>query len=782
MQLRLFYPAWLSPLAIGAALTMLPYPRALAQQASSQDDSLADIIVTANKREERISTVPSSIVALSNDALNDSEVKSITDLANLVPGIEFYGNAGYGSGTLSAITIRGIYSLVGASPTGIYVDDTPIQGRLNSLSFFGNAYPVSFDVERVEVDRGPQGTLFGAGAEGGALRFVNPTPSLTSTQGFIHSEIAYTQDGSPSYELGAALSAPIIDNELGYHIGLWSREDGGYIDRIDPFNGSVVKSDANSAQSFAVKASLLYVPFDGLKITPSIDAQSIHNQDAQAYYLADSNPSSGQFVSGRLLEQPNTDYFYIPSLKLEAGLGATTLTTVTSFFDRKGTLLDDLTTYNGLLFGPPTGYGNPLGPAYPASYGDAGPAYLSISQRQFSQEVRLASNDTTARLRWTAGVFYSHETQIDTQDVQSPFLAVNVFGIPAQSAIFDSTLESIDTQIAAFGQLDYRLIQGLTVTLGARVSHTNSKFTQSQTGPLAAAEFPFAGGGQSQNPVTPKAVLSYQITDEHLIYVSVAKGFREGGANPPIPLQSATDPAGCPLSKEPGDYGSDSLWSYEIGTKDAFFDNRLRVNISAFDVDWRQIQQDIYLANCGFGYVANTGSATSRGFDLAAEAAVTADLTLGVSVSYTDAFITSNSYTPNGSPTFLRGDAIGTPPNALSPWDITNSAKYKFALIGSTEGFVRLEDIYRSKNPGPFNSQIPTSPAYTPTIPANPATNLLNGKLGVEWGQWQVSLFVNNLLDRHPELGLYNDIPTSPLYTAYTFRPRTMGLTANVKF
>jgi outer membrane receptor protein involved in Fe transport len=130
----------------------------------------------------------------------------------------------------------------------------------------------------------------------------------------------------------------------------------------------------------------------------------------------------------------------------------------------------------------------------------------------------------------------------------------------------------------------------------------------------------------------------------------------------------------------------------------------------------------------------------------------------------------------------LRGDAIGTPPNALSPWDITNSAKYKFALIGSTEGFVRLEDIYRSKNPGPFNSQIPTSPAYTPTIPANPATNLLNGKLGVEWGQWQVSLFVNNLLDRHPELGLYNDIPTSPLYTAYTFRPRTMGLTANVKF
>ena len=782
MQLRILHPTWLSSLAFTAALAFQPYPCAFAQQASSQDDSIPDIIVTANKREERISTVPSSIVALSNDALNDSEVKNITDLANLVPGIEFYGNAGYGSGTLSAITIRGIYSLVGASPTGIYVDDTPIQGRLNSLSFFGNPYPVNFDVERVEVDRGPQGTLFGAGAEGGALRFVNPEPSLTDTHGFVHSEVAYTQNGSPSYELGAALSAPIIENELGYHIGVWSREDGGYIDRIDPFTGEVVKSDANSAQSYAFKAALTYVPFDGLKVTPSIDAQSIHNQDAQAYYIADSNPSSEQFVSGRLLEQPNTDYFYIPSVKFEAGLGGNTLTTVTSFFDRKGTLIDDLTTYNGLLFGPPGGYGNPLGAAYPASYDDAGPAYLSISQRQFSQEVRLASNDTAARLRWTAGLFYSHETQIDTQSVLSPFLATNVFDIPAESPIFDSTLESIDTQVAVFGQLDYRLTQALTVTLGARVSHTNSKFTQSQTGPLASAEFPFAGGGQSQNPFTPKAVLSYQITDEHLIYVSVAKGFREGGANPPIPLQSGTDPAGCPLSKEPGAYGSDYLWSYEIGTKDAFFDNRLRFNFSAFDVDWRKIQQDIYLANCGFGYVANTGSATSRGFDLAAEAAVTSDLTLGLSLSYTDAFVSSNSYTPDGSPTFLRGDAIGTPPNALSPWDVTNSIKYKFSLIGGTQAFVRLEDIYRSKNPGPFNSQIPTSPAYTPTITANPATNLLNGKLGVEWGQWQVSLFVNNLLDRHPDLGLYNDLPNSPLYTAYSFRPRTIGLTANIKF
>jgi iron complex outermembrane receptor protein len=791
---RICRPARISVLTFTATLVLLPQLHAAAQgtpQTSSGDTAtgasaanygIPDIIVTANKREELISTVPTSIVALSTDALNDSEVKNITDIANLVPGIEFYGNAGYGSGTLSAITIRGIYSLVGASPTGIYVDDTPIQGRLNSLSFFGNPYPVNFDVARVEVDRGPQGTLFGAGAEGGALRYINTEPSLTETEGFAHSEVAFTQHGAPSYEAGVAVGAPIIINELGYRASVWYREDGGYVDRIDPFTGDVVQSNANSTQSYALKGAITYVPFDGLKITPSVDAQQIHNDDAQAYYEALSNPASERFVSARLLAQPNTDRFYIPSVKLEAQLGGSTLTSITSYFDRKGTLIDDLTSYNGVLFGGPAGYGNPLGPEYPTSYSDAGPAYLSISQRQISQELRLASNDTAAQLRWTVGVFYSHETQVDMQNVLSPFLAVNVFDIPAEGSIFDSTLESIDSQIAAFGQVDYRLTQALTVTVGARVGHTTSKYTQSQTGPLAAVQFPLAGGEQSENPVTPKIVLTYQLADNHMVYVSAAKGFRDGGANPPIPLQSAADPAGCPLNKEPAPYGSDSLWSYELGAKDAFFNGRLRINTSVFDVEWKKIQQDIYLADCGFGYVANTGSATSRGFDLAAETAATADLTLGLSLSYTDAFITSNSYTPDGSPTFLRGDAIGTPPGSLSPWDITNSAKYKFVVISGTESFVRLEDTYRSKNPGPFNSQIPTSPAYSPAIPPNPATNLLNGKLGTEWDKWQVSLFVNNLLDRHPALGRYNDIPPSPLFTDYTFRPRTLGLSANVRF
>jgi outer membrane receptor protein involved in Fe transport len=739
------------------------------------------IVVTANKREEALSTVPISIVALSNESLSLSGVKNIADLANLVPSVEFYGNAGYGSGTLSAIEIRGIYSLVGASPTGIYVDDTPIQGRLNSLSFFGNAYPLMFDVSRVEVERGPQGTLFGAGAEGGALRFISAAPALSgSGDGFARGEVAFTERGGLSYEGGVAVGAPIISDELGFRASAWYRQDGGYIDHVDPFTGATIQKNSNAAQSYALRGAVSYKPFDGVVVTPSIYAQSVHNDDAQAYFEYLSNRSEGDLRNGRLLPQPNTDRFYIPSLKLEAELGPARFTAVTSYFDRTGRLQNDLTNYMGALFGPYVSYGNPLGNEYPADYSQAGPTYLRIAQRVFSQEVRLLSADEAARLRWTVGVFYSRGTQIDVEDVHSEYYAVNLFGIPATDSLLYSSLESVDTQLATFGQVDYRLTQSLTATLGARVGHTTSKFTETQQGPIAA-ESP-TSGKQSETPVTPKAVLSYQIDGNHMLYVSAAKGFRIGGANPPIPLQSEANPAGCPLDAQPPPYGSDSLWSYELGSKDVFLNGNLRINSSVFDVEWKKIQQNVYLVSCGFGYIANTGSATSRGFDLSAEAAVTPALTVGLSVSYTDAHITANSYTPDGNPIFKEGDAIGTPPGSLSPWNLTGSIRYAFTAIPGTRSYIRVEDIYRTRNPGPFNSQIPDSPSYSPLIPPNPATNLTNLRLGTDWRDWELSLHVNNLFDRQPALGRYNDIPSATLFTDYTFRPRTFGLSAKVKF
>jgi outer membrane receptor protein involved in Fe transport len=211
---------WWNVAAAAAGEAAAPAPGQAAAAGPAEDGApapagvepavLEEVVVTATKRKEELSKVPISIVAYNRDALEASGVKSFGDLAALTPGVEFDTSAGFGPGTLTNVAIRGINSTIGTSTTGIYLDDTPIQTRVTALSYFGNPLPLMFDVDRVEVDRGPQGTLFGAGAEGGALRFINPEPGLSKTSGFVRSEVAFTDGGGPSYEAGAAVGGPLV--------------------------------------------------------------------------------------------------------------------------------------------------------------------------------------------------------------------------------------------------------------------------------------------------------------------------------------------------------------------------------------------------------------------------------------------------------------------------------------------------------------------------------------------------------------------------------------------
>jgi iron complex outermembrane recepter protein len=752
-----------------------------AAAAGGGDDQLQEIIVTANKRAEPLSKVPISIQAYTREDLEVSGVKSIADLAELTPGVEFDQSSGFGPGTLNNVSVRGVNSAIGTSTTGIYVDDTPIQSRVTALSYFGNPYPLMFDVDHVEVNRGPQGTLFGAGSEGGALRFISPDPQLNHYTGFVRSEVSFTDHGAPSGELGGAVGGPIVQDTLGFRLSAWGRNDGGYVDRVDPFTGQTVDKNANAIQSFAVRGALAAVPADGFKITPSIYYQSVHREDSSANFEYLSTPSQGAFNNGRLLAQPSTDEFFLPSLKLEADLNKAKLTSVTSYVDRSGKLLQDNTSYYGAAFGYYLSYGNPMGPEYPANYSDAGPTKLTTSLHEFVQEVRLTSAVPDARLVWTAGLFYSHSEQNDKEDTYSAFYATNFFGLPPTTVMYSSSLTSTDSQIAAFGQADYKLTKALTLTAGLRVARTDARFAQAQSGVFSNPEFPYETGGHKETPVTPKVVLSYQVDDGNMLYASAGKGYRIGGANPPIPLKSAANPAGCPLDQQPGPYDSDSVWSYEIGAKDRLFDGRLSLDSSVFHVDWRNIQQSIFISSCGFGYIANTGNAVSNGFDVAARVAAADSLIFGASVAYTDAHITRD-VSIFGQPVVQDGDAIGSPPWVTSPWNLTASAEYRFTLRAAHDSYIRLEDIYHSKNPGPFNTQIVGSTGYAPLIPANPSTNQLNLRAGIAWSSFDVALFVNNLTNTHPALGRYQDTVYSQLFTNTTFRPLTAGVTASYRF
>jgi iron complex outermembrane receptor protein len=742
-------------------------PAASESAPNTESTSLAEIVVTATKREERLENVPISIAALSAQRMEASGIKSINEIAAQTPGVEFDNVSNFGSATLTNISIRGINSTIGTSTTGVYIDDTPIQSRTTSSSAFGSPFPVTFDLNRVEVDRGPQGTLFGAGAEGGTVRFIMNEPSLNQFSGLTRAEVGFTDGGDPSYEAGAAFGGPIVPDTLGFRVAAWYREDGGYVDRIDPFTGATVDSNANYATTQYLRFALGIKASDSVLVTPSFSYQSTYNHDSGTFFDSLSNLSQGDLRNAYLVAQPARDTFYLESIKVAAGLPFADFASVTSYFHRWATTVTDATEGLGALLLPgPAGWGNPMGPAYPVSYADTSTTPATRSQQAISQELRLASTDSAAPLVWVAGLFYTRARQNDYAQYVSPILS-------GTSLLYSVDNAPVDTQVAAFGQLDWRIVEPLRLSLGLRASHTTAQASIVSEGLLSSGAPPLLNGSTSENPVTPKVGLSYQATENNLVYASVAKGYRIGGLNTPVPSFCST-PA-------PSSYASDSVWSYELGTKDVLFGGRLQIDASAFHIKWNNIQQSVLIASCGQSYFTNTGTADSNGFDLATQARIADHWTLGFEAGYTDAHYTT-TVSSGGFAIVDSGSAIGGLPQVVSPWALTGSTEYSYHATANVAVTFRAEDVFHSRNPGPFTSENPAALSYDPNLRPNPSTNQLNFRVTANYSNLDVALFINNALNSQPNLLLTQDTPTSNLYYGTTFRPRTVGLSGTWRF
>jgi iron complex outermembrane receptor protein len=744
--------------------------------ANSSNNTLEEIVITATKREESLSRVPASVVAFSEHDLQTAGMTNFEEVAASTPGLQF-DRTSVGPGTITYVSIRGIFSPVGTATTGVYIDDTAIQGRPR-IGTFGNAYPVTFDLNRVEVLRGPQGTLFGAGAEGGAVRFIYHQPDLHDFAGQVRAEVAQTDHGGLSYETGAAAGGPIVSDKLGFRVSAWYRTDGGFVNRVDPFSGTPVDTDANRKEAKSFRFAVTSAPIDGLAITPSFVYQSEQSHDSAAFMPYLSNPSAGQFNNGSLLRQPFADSFYLPALNVEADLGAAKFTSVTSYFSRTANEVFDITSVLGTLGAVvhlragAGGYGNPLGAAYPASYADFASQPNYIGQNILTQEFRLASVDRDARLAWVVGAFYSNALQHDVSNTYSNDINSADHLPPGTSTRYLEDYDN-DTQEAAFGQFDFAIIDNLKLTAGIRAAHVRFDIESLSGGLFNFGIPPMARTVRSENPITPKFGLYYQADPNNLFYVSVSKGYRIGGVNSPVPTY-------CP-GTAPDTYSSDSLWSYEIGSKNRLFDDRLQIDASAFHVDWKNIQQSVLLPACSYAYTANAGDASSNGFDLALQALIIKDLTMSLGVGYTHATFTK-TVTVGGVPIVQKGDVIGQVPNVPAPWVVTLSGNYSIALTGEITGYLWAEDAYHSKNPGPFSNDIPHGVSYAPNNVANPATNLLNLRSGIKWDKYDVSLFVNNALNSHPNL--YKQVPSQASTLAWyrTFQPLTFGVTLAAHF
>jgi iron complex outermembrane recepter protein len=269
-----------------------------------------------------------------------------------------------------------------------------------------------------------------------------------------------------------------------------------------------------------------------------------------------------------------------------------------------------------------------------------------------------------------------------------------------------------------------------------------------------------------------------------MYYLTVAKGFRPGGSNSQ-PSMAATCVAALRafgLSNGiPATYDSDSLWSYENGTKTRFADQRLQLDGSAFHIDWKNIQNAAQINGCGTAATFNLGKATSNGFDIVLDAALTKSLTFGTTVSYAKA--TYDKTIGAGTSTVVsKGDWVGgtgISAGAIpSPWTITAHGRYQFATYGGSDGYVWLEDVYRKANPGPVPEQNPNDTlSYDAALTQNPSTNVLNARLGVTIGKLDLSLFANNVMNSHPLLDRFHSLAVDDRLQATTLRPLTIGLT-----
>ena len=769
------------------AFAQTAQPPAAAPDAGRNYDKVEEIVVTAQKRSELLTKVPISVTAIDQETLDKEGAKSMADVARLVPGLSLQASDSQGD---TNISIRGIVSDTGAQTTGVYIDDTPVQARQEVVA--SNPYPKVFDLDHIEVLKGPQGTLFGAGSEGGTVRFLTPDPSLSTYSGFIHSDVAATDGGAPSWETGGAVGGPIIDGVLGFRASIWEREDGGYINRVNPETGGTTATDANGENSRVGHFALKFAPTDDLILETTLYYQDVHENDRSFYW-----ESAGPFNDLARIPQPSTDVFVLPTVSAEYDFDAFSVKTITSYFKRNYNQTFDATSFelSGLIplgssptSGPQTG--NIILPGYPN--------YLSVgtheaAQDNWTEELRFTSADRPgSHWSWVGGLYYQHNISSDKQQFAEPFDEVGnylsqFYGYgPGDSlswfgeAPIDGKYSYMDrfvvreTDKAAYGNVTYEILDGLKASVGLRVAQSGFDFVDYQDGPYGTAAPQTNSGSEKETPVTPRFNLSYQLTPDQMIYATAAKGYRIGGANEPAPQGvCGTDLAALGISQVPQTFNSDTVWNYELGAKGKFFDNSLLLQGSLFWIDWNNIQQQVYLPTCGYYYTANLGTASSRGFDLQAQWAVGHGLVLSGSAGLTDARYTS-TIIENGNILAKSGDSLATP-----EWAATASAEYHFKSVAETDSYARLDyqfagSYYRTGSAETFSYEQETRNA--------PATHYMTARIGATRDGWDVSAYINNLLDSRTSLYRYQDTSVSPGLRDLTFRPITIGLTAEYKF
>jgi iron complex outermembrane recepter protein len=716
---------------------------------------LEEILVTARKQSEPLQDVPISITALSAETLQRSGAESLADIARAVPGLNVV-SVGPGQ---NQIIIRGVSSSGGSPTVGYYIDDTPIQSNGNLA---GSAMdPALLDLERVEVLRGPQGTLYGASSMGGTVKYVTHQPDLTAAQATVKSSLSDTDGGGFNYQVSSVMNEPLIAGIVALRAMTFYGHQDGYIDRypIDPYNyveslnGPVTKN-VNTDETYGLRVELKIKPSDSLSITPAI---WIQRTNLGAPFTFDDPPGNFDHpIQARDVDEPITDKLGLVSLTMEGDLQGVHLTSSTAYRDRWFDAFEDdskVTYY----------FNSPV----PQSYVYASPFENYFANHDFTEEIR--GSGSVGVIHAVMGLFYAHQDNytFNNQPILPGYNAA--FGTPFgdQTFFFGTDSNQIE-QKALFGEINVDITQKLQGTLGARVFTIAQRDFTTGTGVFNGG-YSASGASSKDSGTNPKFELSYKLSPDILTYATAAKGFREGGPISGFPANICNaDLAALGLSAAPSSYSADTLWSYEIGAKTAWLDHRLTVNAGIYYIDWTNIQQLISLPTCGVAFTGNFGTASSEGgeFEIRYEPSSAVILTLGA--AYNEAKLLSTVAGAQGQ----KGDTLENAPR----WMGSASAEYHREFDGSTSGFARLDANTTSYQ---YNNFDPTSIYYK-----RAGYSLANVRVGSKREAWEGSLFMDNVLNKRAETALplsyAIDLPSTRRVSLN--RPRTVGLEVQYDF
>jgi iron complex outermembrane receptor protein len=689
--------------------------------------TLEDVTVTANKRSESASRIAGGVSAVTGDQLEAIGAQSFSDYLGRMPGVVF--NAGP-SGDSTAV-IRGVGTTAGLDqgqgPTGYFINEIPLTEPGYAI---GIPDIDTFDVDRVEVLRGPQGSLFGSSSLGGAINYIANEADASGFHAAAETSISHTQNAQDlGHTLKGMINVPIIPNELAVRFVLLQRDEPGYLDNI-----GLNRKGSNDSNVRGGRVSVVWTPSADTKLTWFSLLQNGSTDD-----FPYEQPALGDLKRSTLVPEKFNPNFYVHSLRLDQNLGFAKLTALASFNHKSHVLDNDYTPFYG-------GFG-----------GVTSPILYEENARSSSRtaEVRLSSNEGEGnKLDWLVGANY-----LDTDKTIDDFISADGANAilsgqyPANELMgnkfYWGHARTTGSERAVFGEASWHFSDAWTLTVGGRWYNDEVKSQVGYYGVFYEPPFTPPPTEQKQTGFAPKASVTWHIDKDLTAYVLASKGYRFGNPNTIYPLAGFNTPAG---------WKTDTLWNYEAGIKSFWFDRTLQVDATAFYIDWSDIQVRLYRPD-GVTYGTNAGGAHIKGVELASAWRPTSHIDLSANVTYLDATLSADVLA--ASTPLLAGQVL---PGA-SKWQASASATYRWS--GDYVPTATLTGRYISGAPANLQQPYYRINGYSQ----------IDGRFSVMLGTTEVSLYGTNLTDRRGVTFSYGDFGAG--LQSFVIRPRTYGLRLN---